>query len=178
MCNRTLVMNRIEECFARAERAFTRTFPRPKVLFTKRGQVAGTANHTKWVLNFNMVLLNENLEDFVHQTVSHEVAHLVTGVVYPDTRISFDRFGRRTARRSHGSEWKSVMIMLGVNPDRCHDYDVSNARVGNKRKTTSFDYKCNGCDRVLPMGKIRHNRQQSGEMNYAHCRGYKLTLVS
>ncbi len=177
MCNRTLVMNRIEECYARAERAFTRTFDRPRVRFDKRGQVAGTADHRKNELNFNMVLLNENLEHFVMQTVAHEIAHLVTGKVYPDTRGGFDRFGKRTKRRSHGREWKSVMIMLGVNPDRCHTYDVTNAKVGAKRKTVTFDYKCSGCGSVLPMGKVRHNKFQAGKAKYSHCRGTALTLV-
>ena len=176
MCNKTLVMNRIDECFAMAEQRYNQTFRKPNVRFDKRGTTAGTANYVKWELNFNMVLLNENVEHFVHQTVAHEVAHLVDHQVNGSLTRRFDSRGRRVKRQPHGPNWKRVMIALGVSPDRCHEMDTTNARV-TRRKTETFDYHCSGCNKTLPMGKIRHNKQQSGKASYSHCRGHKLTFV-
>lgn len=176
MCNKTLVMNRIDECFAMAEQYFNTTFRKPRVRFDKRGTTAGTANSAKWELNFNMVLLNENVEHFVKQTVAHEVAHLVDHQVFDSHALRFDSRGRRKKRQPHGPNWKRVMMILGVPAKRCHNMDVSNARVA-RRKTETFDYHCSGCNKTLPMGKIRHNKQQSGKASYSHCRGHKLTFV-
>jgi SprT protein len=147
MCNKSLVMERVKECFAIAEARFNTTFRMPNVRFDKRGTTAGTAQGSKWELNFNMVLLNENLEH-----------------------------GRRMKRSPHGRNWKNIMLVLGVPADRCHEMDVSNARV-SRRKSETFDYHCSGCNQTLPMGKIRHGKQQSGRANYKHCRGGTLTFV-
>jgi len=176
MCNRTLVINRIEECFAIAEQRWNTTFQKPRVRFDKRGTTAGTAHGSKWELNFNMVLLNENVEHFVKQTVAHEVAHLIDHQVYDSHAVRYDNIGRRKKRSPHGANWKRIMTVLGVPADRCHNMDVSNARV-SRCKSETFDYKCTCCQKVLPMGKIRHNKQQSGKTKYRHCRGGSLVFV-
>lgn len=177
MSNRQLVIERVKECLVIAARRWPHeTFRFPSIIFKKRGTTAGTANGSKWQLNFNEILLNENLEHFVKQTVAHEVAHLIDHQVYDSHAPRFDRNGRRKKRQPHGPNWKRVMAVLGVPADRCHDMDVSNARV-TRRKTETFDYHCSGCNKTLPMGKIRHNKQQSGKANYTHCRGHKLTFV-
>ena len=176
MCNKSLVMERVKECFAIAEARFNTTFRMPNVRFDKRGTTAGTAQGSKWELNFNMVLLNENLEHFVKQTVAHEVAHLIDHQVFDSHAPRFDHLGRRKKRSPHGRNWKNIMLVLGVPADRCHEMDVSNARV-SRRKSATFDYHCSGCDKILPMGKIRHNKQMAGKANYSHCRGHKLTFV-
>jgi len=175
MCNRTLVRQRVEECFAIAEERFNRPFAMPTIRFDKRGTVGGTAHYSKWELDFNEVLLNENLDHFVKQTVAHEVAHLVDHAVYDSLSVKFCSYtGKRKKRQPHGRNWKRVMAVLGVPADRCHSYDVTNSQ---QRKSNTFDYKCLGCGKVLSMGKIRHNRQQTGQQSYSHCRGNKLEYV-
>jgi len=179
MCNKTLVIEKIKECFAIAQRRWPgETFRFPTVRFDKRGTTAGTANGIKWELNFNMILLNENVEHFIAQTVPHEVAHLIDHQIYDSHAPRYDHIGRRKKRSVHGRTWKMIMTILGVPADRCHNMDVSNARAA-RRKTEKFDYKCTGCNTVLSMGKIRHNKQQAGKVNYKHngCRGASLIFI-
>lgn len=178
MCNRTLVINRVKECFAIAEQHFNTTFRHPRIRFDKRGTTAGTANGVYWELNFNETLLNENVEHFVYQTVAHEVAHLIDHHVYDSHAPRFDRMGRRKKGSPHGPNWKRCMGVLGVPADRCHNYDVSNAKQSSRKRAT-FDYTCTGCGEVLPMGAVRHKNMQEGKRTYHHngCRGAKLIFV-
>jgi len=179
MCNRHLVIERVKKGIAIAQEQWpSETFKFPDILFTKRGTTAGTANSTKWQLNFNEILLNENVEIFVKQTVMHELAHLIDHQVYDSHAPRFDRRGRRMKRSPHGRNWKNIMLVLGVPADRCHKMDVSNAKI-HRAKSATFDYKCTGCDTVMTMGKIRHNKQQSGMANYRHngCRGAQLIFI-
>jgi len=176
MCNKSLVIERVKQCYAIAEERFEKSFTLPTILFTKRGRVSGTANSFRNELNFNMVLLNENLEEFVEQTVSHECAHLIDDTVYGSLQTSFNRNGTRKKRSPHGRNWQSVMRVLGVEPNRCHKYDTTNSRQTRKASTT-YSYLCTGCDKVLQMGAIRHNKQQTGKASYSHCRGHSLILV-
>ena len=178
MCNKTLVINRVKECFAIAEARFNTTFRMPNIRFDKRGTTAGTANGGKWELNFNMVLLNENVEHFVKQTVAHEVAHLIDHQVFDMNAPRFDIYGRRKKRAPHGANWKRCMFVLGVPADRCHNMDVSNAKV-TRRKSAKFQYKCSGCGTVMEMGTVRHNNMQSGKRTYHHkgCRSASLIFI-
>lgn len=84
-----------------------------KVEFSLRGQSAGWAMGVDY-LNFNLELAKRNLQAFCDDTIPHEIAHLI------DTRLH--------GKSSHGSSWKWVMGVLGVNPSRCHNYDVSETK--------------------------------------------------
>ena len=61
----------------KAEALYGDMFETPEILFTKKGRVAGAAHSGSWLINFNEVLLQENIEEFIRNTVPHEVAHLV-----------------------------------------------------------------------------------------------------
>ncbi len=173
MCNKTLVMARVEECFQIASRAYNHEFRFPSIRFDKSGTVAGTANGYKWELNFNETLLNENMDHFVKQTVAHEVAHLIDHEVYGLNNPKFNIYGQRKKRAPHGRNWKIIMMTLGVPAERCHNYNVSNVK--RKRKTSkTYTYYCAGCKRNLQMGAIRHRNQSSGVRTYSHCRGYQI----
>lgn len=77
------------------------------------------------LLRFNLQLYRENSEDFLKQTVPHEVAHLVAHQLFGD-RI-----------QPHGEEWQ--LIMRGVYelpPHRCHNYAVK------RRTVTRYIYRC------------------------------------
>ncbi|MBP9961829.1 MAG: SprT-like domain-containing protein, partial [Pseudomonas sp.] len=105
--------SRVEICFQQAEAFFKRPFQRPEVSFKLRGQKAGVAHLHENLLRFNLQLYMENREDFLKQTVAHEVAHLV----------AHQLFGGSI--QPHGEEWQ--LIMRGVYelpPNRCHNYAI------------------------------------------------------
>ncbi|NER62530.1 SprT family protein, partial [Pseudomonas sp. MAFF212428] len=118
-----LLNSRVERCYQQAESFFKRTFLRPEVSFKLRGQKAGVAHLHENLLRFNLQLYRENSEDFLRQTVPHEVAHLV----------AHQLFGERI--QPHGEEWQ--LIMRGVYelpPNRCHNYAVK------RRSVTRYIY--------------------------------------
>ncbi|MGN5519041.1 SprT family zinc-dependent metalloprotease [Halopseudomonas sp. Lyrl_26] len=133
-----LIMHRLEECYQLAERHFNRSFPRPQVTLDLRGQKAGVAYLYRNLLRFNGQLYRENAEDFLRQTVPHEVAHLLAHTLY----------GERI--RPHGKEWKGLMTgLFGLPALRCHDYQVP------RRRSTRYLYRCS-CPEHMPFTPQRH----------------------
>ncbi len=142
----------------------------PEIKFTKRGKVAGCVTYKLGcdpVINFNMVLLKDNLEHFVKQTVTHEVAHFVTWIKYGHQRTAGGK------RIIHGTDWKNMMKFFGVESERCHSYNTAKSTV---RKMKRFTYKCDCMEHELTI--IRHNKIQKGSASYCcnKCKT-KLTLV-
>lgn len=134
-----LIHARVEACFQLAETFFERDFRRPQISLQLRGQKAGVAHLGENLLRFNAQLYRENREDFLRQTVAHEVAHMVAHEV----------FGSRI--RPHGEEWQ--LIMRGVYqlpPHRCHNYAVA------RRRTTRYVYRCQCPDQQFPFTAQRH----------------------
>lgn len=161
---------KLRECIAIAEDRFGIVFKYPTVLYTKRGRVAGTANYIKWEVNFNSVLLMENLEDFIARTVPHEMAHLVDYQMHPENfevGLTYDRRGRlrREKRDAHGRTWKNIMVMFGADPSRCHSYDTSNSKV-HKRTAAKHLYVCKTCQAEMKLGPQRHRKMTMGMTRY------------
>ncbi len=177
MCNKTLVIERVEQCLAIAEEHYNRSFKMPSIIFTKRGTTAGTANTSRWELNFNMVLLNENVEQFVHRTAAHELAHLINNKVFGNDAVQYNANGRRKRRSSHGRTWKNIMQLFGAPESRCHSYDVSTVKQ-KRRQSVKYDYKCSVCSGVFPLGATRHKNMVTGKRTYRHCKGSILSYVS
>ncbi len=153
-----LLKTRVEDCFKQAEVFFKRPFKRPVVSFKLRGQKAGVAHLHENLLRFNPQLYRENSEDFLKQTVAHEVAHL----------IAHQLFGERIA--PHGEEWQ--LIMRGVYelaPNRCHTYAI------NRRTATRYIYKCPCPDSDFAFSAQRHGLVKQGR-GYL-CRRCRSTLV-
>ncbi len=148
---------RVEACYQQAEAFFKRTFARPTVSFKLRGQKAGVAHLTENLLRFNPQLYQENREDFLRQTVPHEVAHLV----------AHQLFGLRI--QPHGEEWQ--LIMRGVYelpPSRCHTYAVK------RRQVARFIYRCSCPDGEFPFSAQRHALVAKGRRYL--CRRCRATL--
>jgi len=148
----------IRRCMSVAEKAFDKTFRFPTVDYDVRGKTAGYAYDHTYRVSFNSILLMENLDTFIdgrtgRGTVTHEVAHLIDGIVYPQTR----RGGWGRKRSIHGPTWKRIMRLLGAKPSRCHSYDTSNSTVRRKAKHV---YSCNGCGKHMTLGPVRHKKQQ------------------
>jgi len=97
-----------------------------------RGSVGGKARGTKQ-LWFNTILASEN-KDIFHQTIKHEVAHLVVNAKY-----NVGGYVRRV--RPHGREFMNTLVHLGGKPERYHSMDTTNATVGS-RKTCASHCAC------------------------------------
>lgn len=97
-------------------------FDFPKIEWVVCGSTAGRAWLGQWRIQLNEQLCKENLEDFMNDTIPHEVAHLIAYKVFGDD--------------GHGEGWKSVMRALGLNPTRCHEYNTKN--VDGKRSRGSM----------------------------------------
>ena len=119
----------------------------PEMAWDLRGQAAGQANARRNLIRFNRELAERYPDEFVAQTVPHELAHLV----------AFKKFGGNI--RPHGREWRAVMIALGAEPRRTHRYEVTPVR-----KLRLYAYQCHCPDSEYQLTAIRHNRIQRGHM--------------
>jgi SprT protein len=138
----TVVANRIQALLAVAEGHWGRPFPKPVITYDLRGRTAGQAIFRQNRIRINRVLLENNFDAFIKQTVGHELAHLVCWKLY----------GPRA--KAHGAEWKKVMGVLGLPPLRCHTFDTSKSVA--RRPLPTFPYACR-C-RVRQLTSIRHRR--------------------
>lgn len=162
------VAAKVDECIEIANKSFKRTFTTPTIKYEVRGRVGGIARVTQNIIDFNSVLLMENLDHFIDSTVPHEVAHIIDHVVY-----GFQHNGRKAIH--HGRTWKMIMRIFGVDPNRCHTYDVTNAAVKNKAK---FHYVCKTCKRDIFVSSVIHNKIRRGQHRYCvRCGHVNGTLV-
>lgn len=148
----------VETCYKQAEAFFGRPFFRPEISFQLKGQKAGVAHLDENRLRFNLQMYQENRDDFLIQTVAHEVAHLV----------AHQLFG--PSIRPHGEEWQ--LIMRGVyelEPDRCHSYKIP------QRQAKHYVYRCK-CqhDHDFPFTARRHHLARDGRRYI--CRRCQKTL--
>lgn len=130
--------------------------PLPKITFDLNGGAAGQCRLDH--LRFNLQLLYENTEKFIHNTVAHEVAHHAQNYLF------------RTSK-AHGPEWRQIMQSLGRVPNRCHDYDISSVRRSRRRANRNFIYSCNCSNREHKLTSIRHKRISQGKIyKCIHCK--------
>lgn len=145
-------------CLAQAEpllRGAGRRRAQVRVLCDLRGKAAG---QVVWAqgetrIRYNLALAKHQPEAFIQQTVPHEVAHVVTRLLYPKAR-------------PHGPEWRRVMAHLGIaDVQRCHNFAVAPPSHSQRR----WPYRCSCRDHQL--SATRHNRILRGERNYLcrHC---------
>jgi len=156
------IRKKVEEGFLIAEKYYGQTIPRPKISFDLKGRTAGTSNYSKNELRFNLMLAMENEEQFLGDTVFHEVAHYI------------QRWKHGYGCPPHGNEWKAIMIQcFKLPPKRCHTYDVTNV----SRRTRPYSYKCN-C-KTYQVGLTLHSRIQRNNPQYI-CRlcGVMIALQS
>lgn len=105
--------------------------------------VAGTASRS-FKIEINEQLFLQNEEDFFNTTIPHEACHIVQFIKYPN------------AKQAHGPEWKNLMRMIGSDPSRCHNYDVT-AFLSNR-----VIYKCRCEGKLFQLTKRMHNTIQNG----------------
>lgn len=141
---------RVQELQIKAEEIYGVSI-HPTIMYGARGSSAGYAVFDSHTLDFNFTLAMENQQVFVEQIVGHEFAHLVANEVY--------------GHRSHGCEWKEVMIEFDLNPDRCHKFDLTNVL----RKPRTYPYSCS-CNHYH-FNKLTHHQMQSVLHQCNHCGG-------
>ncbi len=143
----------VESCYRRAEIHFRRRFDRPRLGFNLRGLAAAVAYPAKNAIRINRRLLEQNADDFLLNTVPHEVSHL----------IAYRLHGRGIA--PHGAEWAAIMReVFGLEPRRCHDYDV------HLNMKAVYRYRC-GCPAGHALSVRRHNSALRGRRYFCRrCR--------
>jgi len=141
------ILAKVEESFLKAEAYYGRTFPRPNVIFKRNGTCAGYATRDCKTLMFQLDLAEHHEEDFILNTVPHEVAHNIQFHLYPRSK-------------GHGYEWKSIMTrVMRIPADRCHSYDTS---VTKTKKQGTHTYTC-GCNTIFNLSTTLHNKILKGQ---------------
>lgn len=124
-----------------------RAMPDVQVRCDLRGAAAGQFRQQRdgaLVIRYNVAMAEAQADDFLAETVPHEVAHLVAHVCH----------GRV---KPHGPEWRQVMRWFGIDePRRCHDF----ASPSNGRTQRRWRYQCD-C-REHQLSTTRHNRARGG----------------
>ena len=118
----------------------------PTLHFVRGRLYAGRAHYTDQRIELNEDLLERHTAAMLHETIAHELAHLLTLRVY----------GPRA--RAHGREWREVMrVWLGVEPERTHRFDMTGLDV---RRQQRFRYRCPCQEHELTT--VRHKRARRG----------------
>ncbi|MHB8622807.1 MAG: SprT-like domain-containing protein [Sulfuricaulis sp.] len=153
----SLLHTTFEMSFRRAEIYFQRRFERPHLALNLRGMAAAVAYPTNNAVRINRRLLEQNVEDFLLNTVPHEVSHLIV----------YHMHGRYAA--PHGTEWASIMReVFELKPVRCHGYNVQ------PNMSVAYRYLC-GCATGHSFSTRRHNSAQRGRRYY--CRRCRQSLT-
>lgn len=163
---------RIAECQRLANRIFP-DFPRVACSLFAGRRAAGLAFGGEHRIAINRVLLAENPEPMLRDTVAHEFAHVLVWWRY--LRACRDSSSREVQRpRGHGPEWKSAMReIFGVEPLRCHRFDTSNTGARVQRR---WAYRC-GCRSHL-ITTAKHRRIESGASYVCSDCDWELTRVT
>jgi SprT protein len=96
------------------------------ITYQRSYTTAGWARGIHYHVNFDPILLSAYPSAFLYQIVPHEVAHVITEHIH----------GHDT--QAHGKEWKAIMILMGLKPDRCHGLDTNIS----KRQFTTYKFLC------------------------------------
>jgi len=151
------VRGKVAECYTVARNTWpNKTFPFPKIIINGiRGTTAGLAFYKENLIKFNYGLLIRNPDEFISRTCPHECGHIISFIIYGSRGIG------------HGNEWKSVCRILGMKDiTRCHEYDVSQTRVGG-----SVSYSCNCHGRIFSIGMSIHHKICMGQKRSCkHCK--------
>ena len=121
----------------------------------------GYANWSKRKLNFHKVLAETNTDEYIGDTVIHEVAHLYQRHIYPYSK-------------SHGREFKRICKALGGNGSTTSNMNVK----GLGKMKTRYIYECPVCGAQVNLTQYKHNKQEQTR-RYVHskCNRYCEPLV-
>ena len=102
---------------------------------------SGQVSHKKMQVEIHALLLVAGREEQRDQTLLHETAHVIVGLLFPESRFRGSRI------KNHGREWRAVMRQLGRKPDRCSNHDFMHEANVKKAKLM---YACLRCEHQFP----------------------------
>jgi SprT protein len=149
------VIEAIENYVTLGNKLFATQMRMPNADFSLRGRVGGIYSSKTHSIGVNMVLLAENIQDYLSQIIPHEVAHAFQRHIYGSVY-----YGKRVM--PHGNEWKRIMIKFGKDPKRCHNYDTENAKV--RKVARDYEYVCD-C-RTHHLTALMHKKISVQHKNY------------
>lgn len=115
--------NKIAACYLKVGHKLGLPWQPIRITFDLKGVVGGRAWGSMNLIQINPGFVDtDHWEDLLHQTIPHEYAHILAHKKY-------------THRVGHGSEWKYIMRLMGLEPRRCHNYDLS-------KVIKVIEYKC------------------------------------
>ena len=105
---------RVAIIWERAQKAYPKQLlnvsPPATLINTRLKTTAGYARYIEHRVEFSAELMWEHTEHFVQDTIPHEVAHILTHIIFPN------------AKQHHGPEWRNMLRWLrnGKEPMRFH----------------------------------------------------------
>jgi SprT protein len=149
--NQTKIIELVQKYSKKVQQKYPE-FKEPKVEFFNTTKCAGKAYYLSHKVSFNTVLAKDNPDEF-ENTISHEIAHLVTKMIYPN------------AKQHHGPEFKKVHQWLGGTGSTYHQYDTSGVKV---RKVKTYTYVCM-CQKHKVSAKLHSLVKQGNMYKCASC---------
>jgi len=142
-------LERADEVYAIANERYNREFNRIPIVFSNKltktgGYFMFKRDGTPIKIQLSNSILRLNPEDFIKEVVGHEIAHHIANELYGP-------------REGHGNRWKNIMRLFGQEAKRCHSLKTE--------QSNKFTYKI-GFE-TISVGKIRHNKIQSGYTGYS-----------
>lgn len=176
------VLEVTQRCIDLANKRYGMSLGMPRIEYSLRGCTAGKAMEDFRMLLHPHFLVTET-EDMINVTVPHEIAHIIVGarehLGHYGNQLRVVRRGRRLRRviAPHGPEWGEVMELFGLDPERCHKYDVKEVRVRKAR----YQYQCANpkCNRVISISGRAHNQllRKPNSRWHIGCKGHLLIQV-
>lgn len=163
------VVERVQHYVTKANELWNLGLAMPRITYLVRGTCGGKAYHSEYRVDFNADLLVRNVEDYMSDTIPHEVAHLVAQTIFKKDPMYYYA---RKKNVGHGPLWKQVMVAFGCDPKRCHSYDTSETKVRSK---PSYTYTCGCHGKTYSLGPKRHARQTRDPETF-YCRRCKVYL--
>jgi len=138
-------------------------YPPITVLFNLKGHTIGMYKYGagERVIRYNALVFSKYFEEYLRNTVPHEVAHYIVDMHYKARGV-----------RPHGKEWRLMMGRFDADANRTADYDLSDIP---KRNYSTVAYHCD-CQ-THQLGVRRHNKVIKHKMRYS-CRRCGDVLVA
>jgi len=131
----------------------------PSITFDLRGRTCGgRAKLMEGAIQYNLDWARANLDEYLNDTVPHELTHHVAYREYNDS--------------GHGRFWKACMRKIGCKPERTTG-QFSNAKPARTIKRHIYIASC-GCD--FPIPTPTHNKIQKGSARI--CRRHRARIVA
>lgn len=117
---------------------------------TTLGKVAGRAHYKNNMIELNAIMMHDNMDEFMNETIPHEFAHLAVNYTYAN------------AKQAHGPEFRAVCRQLGAQGTTYHNMNTVNAVRAKDPAKKLFSYKCDDGCKTFNFTQIRHTKVKNG----------------